>query len=364
VVNAREFTDAGEAMSNGGGEPRIWILEGAKAGDFAQMHALARGLGWPFEVRQLRFGRFELLLHACPRPTLLAVDRKRSDALRPPWPDLVLTAGRRNELPARWISVQSKRAARIVHVGRPWSHPRHFDLVISNRQYALATADNVVVNTLPLVDPPGHAAPAAAVERFAVWPRPWSVVLVGGDSGPWVWTERRRRTFVSALFRLRARYGGSLLISTSARTPVALIDDLQHHFGATDFLYDYRLAADNPYRMLLQIADRFMVTADSLSMLSEALATGREVMIHDHLVGERRRFDLSSLRWKPLVHALTLSVGPRRMRRDARALHHMLRTRGVLKTLDDEVTETTSGTDVHGEDMARAVTAIRALLAR
>src|SRR4029450_4108813 len=101
VQNAGEFNDAGARMSNTrAATPLVWILKGPKAGDYAQLRALATTIGWPFLVKQLVFRRFELLVHARPRPTLVAVDRAASDPLEPPWPDVVLTAGRRNELVA------------------------------------------------------------------------------------------------------------------------------------------------------------------------------------------------------------------------------------------------------------------------
>ena len=103
--------------------PLVWILKGPKAGDYAQLQLLAR-----------------------------ALDRAASDALEPPWLDLLLTAGRRNELVARWVRNASGGTSRLVHVGRPWSSPMHFDLVVSNRQYLLESCGNVIVNDLPLTD--------------------------------------------------------------------------------------------------------------------------------------------------------------------------------------------------------------------
>ena len=78
--------------------PLVWILRGPKAGDYAQLQLIARAMNVPATTKQLVFKRWELLLHAFPRPTLAALDRSKSDPLEAPWPDLVFTAGRRNEL--------------------------------------------------------------------------------------------------------------------------------------------------------------------------------------------------------------------------------------------------------------------------
>src|SRR5262245_41290748 len=348
-------------MPNGGDAPRVWILKGAKIGDFAQMRALARALEYPFEVRNLSFHGFELLLHARPRPTLLAVDRRASDELRPPWPDLVLTAGRRNELPALWVKAEAKGRPRVVHIGRPWSDPRRFDLVISNRQYALDPAANVIVNTLPLVETLSAPDIERWGERFAGIRRPWTGVLVGGDSGPWVWTEARNAAFSEALAALIDRRGGSLIITTSARTPARLTRHLVWRFAKDGFVHDYASGAANPYRAILGLADRFVVTADSLSMLSEALATNLEVLIHDHLPNRHAWLDASAYQWKPIVHRLALRIGPRRMRRDPHALHRELRALGAVGNLAGVSSTETRAPNLHAADMARAVAAVRNL---
>ena len=107
-------------MSNAA--PVVWILKGPKAGDYAQLQVLARAAGVAAQTKQLVFRPWELLLHALPHPTLAALDRAASDPLEPPWPELVLTAGRRNELVARWIRDASGGRCALVHLGRPWSN--------------------------------------------------------------------------------------------------------------------------------------------------------------------------------------------------------------------------------------------------
>ncbi len=346
-------------MSIGGATQRVWILRGAKVGDFAQMRALSRALGWPTEVRQLYFRSFELLLHAWPRATLAGVDRRRSDVLAPPWPDLLLTAGRRNELPAQWIKAHAPDI-RLVHVGRPWSHPRRFDLVVSNRQYGLEAGPNVIVNTLPLVDANGQSIESDPwLPRFAQLPRPWTAVLIGGNSGPWVWTHRRVMAFIDALHDFRARHGGSLLVTTSARTPSVLSRALEARLLPPAYVHRYGRDDGNPYAAMLALGDRFVVTADSLSMLSEALATAREVLLYDHL-REVPGLDASQLRWRPLVHRAALAFGPRRMQRDPQRLHEALRIDGAIGDLQSDRV-TARGDAIHDRDMARAVAAVQAL---
>ena len=140
-----------------------WVLLGEKAGDNAQLTALAEHLqrtrGWPWQPRHLRFHAGELLSNLLLPPNLLGVADGRA-ALTPPWPDLVLSAGRRSEPVAHWISRRSGGRARLVNLGRPWSQPRRWDLIVTTPQYQVPVADNVLSLPLPLLglrEPAGDA---------------------------------------------------------------------------------------------------------------------------------------------------------------------------------------------------------------
>src|SRR5262249_1905380 len=84
--------------------PRTWLVLGEKAGDNAQVLAIADALGWPCETRRIamqerwRFGKPRV------RASLAHVDAARSERLEPPWPDLVITIGRRLSSVALWIA--------------------------------------------------------------------------------------------------------------------------------------------------------------------------------------------------------------------------------------------------------------------
>ena len=348
--------------------PLVWILKGPKAGDYAQLQLLARALGAASVTKQLVFRSWELLLHARPRPTLLALDRVASDPLAAPWPDLVLTAGRRNELVARWIRDASGGRSRLVHVGRPWSNPARFDLVVSNRQYLLGAADNVIVNDLPLTDVTAESLAADRATWSAKWadlPHPWIVALVGGDSGPLVFSVEHARELARQINARIALTRGSVLLTTSGRTPPRSADVLLNALDAPAFVNRWPAPGDNPYRGLLACADEFIVTADSMSMLAEACATGRPVYLFDYSDEARGWRTRSAYRWKPFVHRLAMSIGPVRMRRDVRRIHSALLATGRLRRLAEdhpnaEGAAGTSGTN----DLIRTVARVRALLER
>ena len=205
------------------------------------------------------------------------VDRGRSSELAPPWPDLVLASGRENEPLARWIKEQSRGRTRIVQVGRPWGPIAAYDLVVTTPQYRLPARPNVLENTAPLhrvTHERLHTAGRQWSDRLAHLPRPLIAVLVGGNSGPYALTRRSGERLAAAASALAARLGGSLLVTTSSRTPRAAARALEEGLTCPHLLYRWRRGdVENPYFAFLAHADEIIVTADSMSMVTEALAT-------------------------------------------------------------------------------------------
>jgi uncharacterized protein len=353
---------------DGPGRPRgrVWVLAGHKAGDNTQLLALADALDWPYEVKRISYRRTELATNLLLRVTLAGIRRKRSDPLEPPWPDLVLTAGRRNEPVARWIRAQSGGSTKLVHVGRPWAPPEHFDLVVTTPQYAVPERANVLTVGMPL-----HAITPAALEPAArAWeprlrhlPRPWIATLIGGSSGPYRLGPEEAQG-LGRLVGLRAKgSGGSVLATTSARTGAEATEVFESALAAPAYLHSWKPgAADNPYRALLALADEIVVTGDSISMLAEATATGKPVFIFD-LGGMRQSGPrpLTSARdRRSLLHLLLMRTAPKRMRRDIRILLQRAVADGRAAWLGDPPPP---GRPASGEDLARAVAAVRRLFA-
>jgi len=342
-------------------EPRVWVLLGGGAGGNGQMLALAEALGWPFETRQLHHNLIQWLPTQFLGATRASVDRRRSDPLEPPWPDLVIAASRRSAPVARWIRRQSGGRTRLVHLLHTMMSLDHFDLVVSMPQYHLPERSNVmhVAGALNRIAPERlEAAATAWKERFSHLPRPWIAVVVGGDSSSYRLdpdTAARLGREASALARDR---GGSLLVSTTPRTPA---DSAEALFGAIDVpVFEYRWRPDdpdNPYLGFLSLADHFVVTVDSASLPMEACATGKPVQVFHW----ERRARVSSA--GPLAHLRAPLVywGVLKPRRDFDAYHRELEKRGWVTRVGDSPP---SGVQRPPDDLEQVVDRVRRLLSR
>jgi mitochondrial fission protein ELM1 len=268
------------------GDPRVWVLLGVKSGDNAQALDLAGALGWAYEVKRLRFNPLHVVPSVVVGGSLTNLDRAESAPLDPPWPDIIISAGKRSVPVARWIRDQSGGRAKLVHIGRPWAPLDWFDLIITTPQYGLPARANVLHNTLPLqtVDRDG-ADSSRELDKWkhaiAALPRPLTALLVGGDSPSYTFdATTAARLGAEASTTARAR-GGSLLVVTSSRTGDASADALEAAIDCPHYFHRFRPgAAENPYRAFLTLSDTFIVTGDSASMLAEACATGKPVSIY------------------------------------------------------------------------------------
>lgn len=301
--------------------PRVWCLLGHKAGDNTQVTALADALGWPWVPIRIHARPWELTTHLALRVTLAGIDRSRSSELRPPWPDLIISAGRRNEPVARWIQAGSSGITRLVHIGRPWAPLSTYDLIVTTPQYRLPDQPNIQHNTLPLHhhDADGLTREAAGLApQLAALPTPRLAVLLGGDSGKFVFTPEKGQRLGQLANTLARASSGSIVLTDSPRTPRAAMDACVDAINVPVFVHRWSASGPNPYRGILGSADGFVVTGESMSMLAEARAQRKPLYIFDMNDDPKTPWWRQGHAWryKPLSHRLAMRVAPQRMRRD------------------------------------------------
>src|SRR6202011_3886611 len=120
------------------------------------------------------------------------------------------------------------------------------------------------------------AAERARFPALAMLPRPILSLLIGGANKAYRLTLRRLGEIADAVAGVLRAQGGSALVTTSRRTGAAGIGLLRGRlWNLPTAIWDG--GGENPYFAYLALADAFMVTADSVSIISEAAATGNPV---------------------------------------------------------------------------------------
>lgn len=256
-----------------------WAVHDGKLGMASQVMGLAEAVGGRVvEKRLLIRAPWRHLMPQLWLQPLAALD-PAGDSLTPPWPDVFIGCGRNTIAPALAV----KRASR----GRTlW-------VQIQDPRYARAKADLLVVpchdpaagenvfSTLGAVHRVTAARLAAGAQalapRVAALPRPLVAVLIGGNNRVYRLSETRLAGLADQLAALAQR-GCGLMVTPSRRTAQRDVVLLRQKLGDLPaLLWDGR--GDNPYFGMLGLADAILVTADSVSMASEAAATGKPVHI-------------------------------------------------------------------------------------
>jgi mitochondrial fission protein ELM1 len=323
---------------------RVWLLLGDKPGDNAQIEAVVEALGWRCERKTLHWRAPYTTEKPRFRVTLDHVDRARSAVLEPPWPDLVLTIGRRPSMVALWIKEKSAGRTRIVLFGKPSGLMTRFDLVIAGAEVQLPPLPNVLPIRLPLMRARTsdiEAAVALWQPRLAALPRPLIAILVGGPTMPFAFDARVSEQLCRLAAGIAAA-GGSPYVTTSRRTPRAVVEALRAELPAAAQLFEWTPgSADNPYLALLSLADGFIVTGDSVSMMAEVVRARKPLAIFELPLGRlgaidqarrsllRRLFRADGGHIRRLAAAAACRAHLLDATRDFRAFHRMLLDHGL-----------------------------------
>lgn len=252
--------------------PSIWVLADPRAGTANQALGIAERLGEPFEVKRLEFSRLAGLPNWLLGPSLAGL---RTPGWRPPWPRLVIAAGRRSAPAALWL--KRHHGTRLVHVMRPGFPLDEFNLVVLPKHDRAPAAPNV----LEILGAPHRVTPEAlAPYAHGFWqmPCPRVALLVGGP----VRGEGLAPAAAGALAARVAALAGTVLATTSRRTGPAATEAIRAALAGTSFvLHAFGDPGPNQYLPMLAGADVIVATGDSISMISEAAMTKAPLYIAD-----------------------------------------------------------------------------------
>lgn len=259
-------------------QPLAWILTDGTVGMRIQCLGLAKAAGLTPIVK-----------HIHPSPVLRALPllarapgvpaAAGGDPLTAPWPDVVISCGRRTAGAALAVKRLSAGRAFVAHIQDPRLSPRHFDLLVVPEHDP--TRGPNVVTTLGALNPHDPEILAQAARQWEIeaagLPRPLVAVMVGGSNKRYDFSTDAVDRFVRQL-RAVADAGAGLLVAASRRTDQATRTALRNGLEGYPAIV-WTGDGENPYLGFLALADALIVTSDSVNMASEACATGKPVHI-------------------------------------------------------------------------------------
>jgi mitochondrial fission protein ELM1 len=270
--------------------PRIWVLLSQKPGDNNQCIALADAIGLPYAIKRLDWpahrSEEKTLSRELLADTVEAATRRQRLELAEPWPNAVICCGRRTERFALWIKAQTQGESKIFKIGRASRPLRSYDLLIATPQFPVPPVHNVAkLNFPPTLDAARNATgvqnETAHDDTLSSFPKPWFAILLGGEVKQFKPASRALRAAACKIQDAADLSGGSVVISTSRRTSPKMLSAVLSGLTRPPYLYRWSTERpeENPYATLLGNAAAVFITADSVSMMMDALAFGTPTFV-------------------------------------------------------------------------------------
>lgn len=259
----------------------VWALLDDRAGNRSQVLGVANALGVPIAEKDLEYGPIAKLPNMVLGASIAGLTANTKTALCEPWPELVISAGRRTAPVARWIKSRSP-GARLVQIMDPGAGAQEFDLICVPAHDEPAPASNkLLIPAAPhgMTEQRLNAAAREWSPKLEEYAPPRIAVMIGGSTRRRTFTDPMARDLATQIRTEAGRLGASVLATTSRRTGNA-VDVIAGILGDRAMLHRWDSGAENPYVGFLALADAIVVTGESVSMCSEACATGKPVYIY------------------------------------------------------------------------------------
>ncbi|XAO72006.1 MAG: mitochondrial fission ELM1 family protein [Acetobacteraceae bacterium] len=256
--------------------------------NFAGMRAQAEGLLHRLDVEPcFQTVRLEgmwrhLPTRFCPDPLKAAAPIQ----LAPETQWLLSVGGRGGAVGA---ALRRKTGLKLVQVQNPRMGFSQFDLIIANHHDNISGPNVISIRTAlhNVTSDRLASARAAWAVRLQRAGRPLLCVMLGGSNGRFRLGHEDGRLIGQSLAQMVRQQNIALAITPSRRTDRQALAALEKELEGLD-AHIWRGEGDNPYLGMLASADMIAVTTDSVSMISEALATKAPVQIIP-LPGRSRR---------------------------------------------------------------------------
>ncbi|MEE2712812.1 MAG: ELM1/GtrOC1 family putative glycosyltransferase [Planctomycetota bacterium] len=296
------------------GDPLVWVLEDDRSRSRAQVITVAEELEWPYEVRALTFKRSPGRLEKGGQELGAVLAPGCAATLNPPWPDLILSSGKRAAAVSRWIRGEAGGRTRIVHIGEDGASPaRHFDLTVVPPHARLFTHPRREEACLPVTRSSSRSLHDLRSKWLTLFESALgqrvALLVGGGTAGDHLTTPLARQLARDVEAAVRRR-GDSLFVAVTAETPPGVVAALRETLS-DDIRLEHR-ASDGPeaslYAACLLLADVIVVAGGSDSALPDACATDKPVVVYPvpsrprHLHQSLKDFAVARALSKPLGH--------------------------------------------------------------
>lgn len=270
----------------------IWILVDNRPGNYSQAIGLANEIANhnKFETRivNISYGIFSFLPNFILRATLFGVNNITKNKIKnfSYFPRLIISAGRRSAPVALNIKNRSQNRSKIAQIMNPDFALDKFDFIILPKHDKIHDLSNII-RTLGSLTKTNEQAIKAECEKFSSWFCDYNKIkialLIGGDSKNTKFTKDSAINLVKKSCEIAKNMNAKLLILNSRRTSDEVTKAIKSTLSGDFKFFNWQEIknGENPYLAIVGFSDFFIVTGDSVSMISEVCSTGKPTYIFD-----------------------------------------------------------------------------------
>jgi len=268
---------------------KILILGDERPGTVSQSIALAEELKMPYEIVDLKYSKLAKIPNIFFSKSLMRLDKNSRQIVEKikDFPKFIISAGRKSATIANYLKSRSQGKSKIIQIMNPNMDLRKFDAVI------LPYHDGIfceklpnIINTIGAITKVNEEKILQEKGRFAALfetNRSCKIVLMlGGSSKKTNFSEENAINLGKIVSQIAKNMNAKLFVLNSRRSGAKITQNLLSNLDCDHEIFDWeKLQGQNPYLASLAIADFFIITGDSVSMISECCSTGKPVYIFD-----------------------------------------------------------------------------------
>ncbi len=273
-------------MSDNSKVKSCWIVTDGTTGMLKQSIAVAKSLNIePAILQAVPTPILRLFPTLAKIPTWRLTMGRSPSWIKGPFPDYIISCGRRMAGLSIGLRRISKGRSKTIHIQDPRISPDNFDVLVVPSHDRIAALEknfsNLVISTGSLswlVKKQILAGKSNMVERFGPLDTPQIVVMLGGNNKRYSLSSSIIDKVAHNIIDYARRNNSRLIIIPSRRTPKKarmlfekLDEEKKHIFWDGEH--------GNPYPDIFSIADEIIVTSDSVNMVTEACLLGKPVII-------------------------------------------------------------------------------------
>lgn len=234
--------------------------------------------------------------------TLAILTRKTRDLIVKPWPELIIASGRKSVMPA--LALKKEHGVKVILLQKTRLSPKAFDLVVVPEHDHFAPPGTVTtigntncVSSDVLKEARAKFSSLATLlqgKRTVVW-------LLGGPNRSFSFPASLVLPLLEKIpVLLEHEPNLVILMTASRRTPLNVREKLKRLTHPRLIVWNEN--SPNPYLAYLSWANAFVITSDSVAMVSEAASTGKGIYLIQ-LPGRSQKFErfYRSLRKRDII---------------------------------------------------------------